>query len=132
MIVGDRCVTDGKGVKEFQRYACKGNIHAAHTACMAAKQAGGAGLGPYGSWQCKKRVDQAPRIHQYIVSLYSGKQILHSAQDDRPRRNTVRLAVRAELVEAHLPFDRLRASALNRTALGPGVWRLNPPLPTTR
>ena len=32
--------------------------------------------------------------------------------------NTVRLAVRAELVEAHSPFDTLRANALNRTALG--------------
>ena len=33
--------------------------------------------------------------------------------------NTVRLAVRAELVEAHSPFDRLRANELKRTALGP-------------
>ena len=33
-------------------------------------------------------------------------------------RNTVRLAVRAELVEAHSPFDRLRANGLKRTALG--------------
>ena len=32
--------------------------------------------------------------------------------------NTVRLAVRAELVEAHSPFDRLRANVLNRTVLG--------------
>ena len=32
--------------------------------------------------------------------------------------NTVRLAVRAELVEAHAPFDRLRVNALKRTALG--------------
>ena len=31
--------------------------------------------------------------------------------------NTVRLAVRAELVEAHSPFDRLRANELKRTAL---------------
>ena len=31
--------------------------------------------------------------------------------------NTVRLAVRAELVEAHAPFDRLRVNALKRTAL---------------
>ena len=80
----------------------------------------------------KKRVDQAwhkckgchqQRIHQYIVSLYSAKQILHSAQDDSTRRNSVRLAVRAELVEAHSPFDRLRANALNRTVLrlDPGV-----------
>ena len=33
--------------------------------------------------------------------------------------NTVRLAVRAELVEAHSPFDRLRANELKRTALRP-------------
>ena len=33
--------------------------------------------------------------------------------------NTVRLAVRAELVEAHLPFDRLRANELKRTVLRP-------------
>ena len=32
--------------------------------------------------------------------------------------NTVRLAVRAELVEAHALFDRLRVNALKRTALG--------------
>ena len=32
-------------------------------------------------------------------------------------RNTVRLAVRAELVEAHAPLDRLRVNALKRTAL---------------
>ena len=32
--------------------------------------------------------------------------------------NAVRLAVLAELVEAHSPFDRLRANALKRTALG--------------
>ena len=32
-------------------------------------------------------------------------------------RNTVRFAVRAELVEAHSPFDRLRANELKRTAL---------------
>ena len=32
--------------------------------------------------------------------------------------NTVRLAVRAELVEAHSPFDRLRANELKRTVLG--------------
>ena len=32
--------------------------------------------------------------------------------------NTVRLAVRAELVEPHSPFDRLRANELKRTALG--------------
>ena len=31
--------------------------------------------------------------------------------------NAVRLAVLAELVEAHSPFDRLRANALNRTVL---------------
>ena len=31
--------------------------------------------------------------------------------------NTVRLAVQAELVEAHSPFDRLRANELKRTAL---------------
>ena len=31
--------------------------------------------------------------------------------------NTVRLAVRAELVEAHSPFDRLRANELKRTVL---------------
>ena len=31
--------------------------------------------------------------------------------------NTVRLAVRAELVEAHSPFDKLRANELKRTAL---------------
>ena len=33
--------------------------------------------------------------------------------------NTVRLAVRAELVEAHSPFDRLSPNELKRTALGP-------------
>ena len=32
--------------------------------------------------------------------------------------NTAQLAVRAELVEAHSPFDRLRANELKRTALG--------------
>ena len=32
--------------------------------------------------------------------------------------NTVRLAVWAEPVEAHSPFDRLRANELKRTALG--------------
>ena len=32
--------------------------------------------------------------------------------------NTVRLAVRAEPVEAHSPFDKLRANELKRTALG--------------
>ena len=32
--------------------------------------------------------------------------------------NTVRLAVRAELVEAQSPFDSLRANELKRTALG--------------
>ena len=32
--------------------------------------------------------------------------------------NAVRLAVRAELVEAHSPFDRLRANELKRTVLG--------------
>ena len=31
--------------------------------------------------------------------------------------NAVRLAVLAELVEAHSPFDRLRENALNRTVL---------------
>ena len=31
--------------------------------------------------------------------------------------NTVRLAVRAEQVEAHSPFDRLRANELKRTVL---------------
>ena len=34
------------------------------------------------------------------------------------RVNTVRLAVRAELVEAHSPLDRLRANELKRTVLG--------------
>ena len=32
--------------------------------------------------------------------------------------NAVRLAVLAELVEAHLPFDRLRGKELKRTVLG--------------
>ena len=32
--------------------------------------------------------------------------------------NAVRLAVLAELVEAHSPFDRLRANELKRTVLG--------------
>ena len=32
--------------------------------------------------------------------------------------NTFRLAVLAELVEAHSPFDRLRANELKRTVLG--------------
>ena len=43
----------------------------------------------------------------------------------RSRYNTVRLAVRAELVEAHSPFDRLGANELKRTALGLGI-RENP------
>ena len=39
-------------------------------------------------------------------------------QRDGAGHNTVRLAVRAELVEAHSPFDRLRANELKRTVLG--------------
>ena len=60
----------GKSALTFRRLACRVNgprpprIHAALRACTATRQAGGAGPGPCGSWQCKYRVDQARRIHQ--------------------------------------------------------------------
>ena len=45
----------------------------------------------------------------------NGRSIMFSPR--KTNLNTVRLAVRAELVEAHSPFDRLRANKLKRTVL---------------
>ena len=54
-----------------------------------------------------------------MVFIYFSKYFRLELQKKFPtiNLNTVRLAVRAELVEAHSPFDRLRANELKRTVL---------------